>query len=297
MGFGVPLPVDKLQMARYEIGNPNPKDPLMVRDPGTPGPRLSNFGYMLVSLVVEKVTGARVGAFGELVRERVGRPLGATRIRAAATLVSDQPADEARYRDGSNTPVDRPPQPNEIEDELKLEPSVMSGRFDCRPNGLDERPLVPIQYGGFNVGALDAMGGLSVASVDFARILASLNLRTNNPVLDAAQIDTMLLDTTINEPIGWDWPHFADTKPPSAHRVKGGLLDGSQAIANFTQNGLAYVVVWARDGVVLGDADAETPGLQGWYPTFADLERAIGREFSQPASVRDRFPDFGMPSF
>src|SRR5262249_14249910 len=168
------LPATKQQIAQYEVGQPG----LMLRNPGQPDPdnTLSNFGYLLVSLVVERIAGANGEPFAQLIRDRVGLPLQATRIRGGADLVSQQPPDEAQYHD----------------DALKLERSVMS----------NNQPLVPLQYGWFNLPALSGAGGLSVAALDFARILAALNLRSGNPVLDPPQIDTMLRDF-----VGWDFPH------------------------------------------------------------------------------------------
>ncbi len=249
--FDAPLPATKQQIARYEVGQPD----LMLRDPGQPDPnnRFSDFGYLLVSLVVEKIAGTGGEPFAQLVRDRLGLPLAATRIRNGLTLVSEQEQDEARYHD----------------DELKLGQSVMS----------DDQPLVPFQYGAFNLLALAAPGGLSVAAVDFARVLAALNLRSNNPVLAPEAIDMMLRDF-----IGWDFPHGDGTPGGSYHRVKGGLLDGLQSTVNFTQGQFAYVVYWARDDV---------RGV--WYPEFPALQEAIRTTLDRMA--RDRFPDFGMPSF
>ena len=249
--FGAQLPATKLQIARYEVGQPG----LMLRNPGEPDPNniLSNFGYLLVSLVIEQVGGTNGEPFAQLVRERVGLPLHATRIRDGADLVSEQQPGEARYHD----------------DSLKLERSVMS----------HDQPLVPLQYGWFNLPALSGAGGLSVAAVDFARILAALNLRRNNPVLAPQWIDTMLRDFN-----GWDFPHGNGTPAGSYHRVKGGLLDGLQSTVNFTQGQFAYVVYWAKDDV---------RGV--WYPEFPALQDVIHTTLD-PRN-RDRFPDFGMPTF
>jgi CubicO group peptidase (beta-lactamase class C family) len=192
-------------------------------------------------------------SFAQLVRDRIGLPLQAGRIRNGKALVSEQEPDEARYHD----------------DALRLLPSVMS----------DEQPPVPAQYGAFNIPAWDAPGGLSVAAVDFARVLASLNLRKNNPVINRDLIDLMLRDF-----IGWDFPHGNGTPAGKYHRLKGGLLDGLQSTVNFTQGGFAYVVYWAKDDV---------RGV--WYPEFPALQGAINKVLD-PKS-RDRFPDFGMPSF
>jgi CubicO group peptidase (beta-lactamase class C family) len=242
--FGTSLPATKDQIASYYVGQPH----LMLRDPGQPDPdnRFSHFGYLLVSLVVEQVAGGNLVPFWEWVRDHVGGPLGATRIHTGKALVSEQEQDEARYH----------------HEELQIVQSVMS----------DDRPLVPVQYGGFNVPVWDAFGGLSVAAVDFARVLAALNLRRNNPILGPRSIDLMLSDF-----IGWDYPHGRDSRPRSFHRVKGGLLAGLQSTVNFTQGDrFSYVLYWAKDGLPERNDRPPDPERR-WYPEFPALQDAIHR--------------------
>jgi CubicO group peptidase (beta-lactamase class C family) len=248
--FGTSLPATKDQIASYHVGQPH----LMLGDPGQPDPHnlLSNFAYLLVSLVVEQIAAGNLVPFWEWVRDNVGGRLGATGIRIGRALVSEQEPAEARYHD----------------DVLATAPSVVS----------DDQPLVPVQYGGFNVPVYDAAGGLSVTAVDFARVLAALNLRRDSPMLGPKSIDVMLRDF-----IGWDFPHGQNSRPRSFHRVKGGLLDGLQSTVNYTQgNRFSYVLYWAKDGL---------PG--GWYPEFPALQDAIPRTLNRKGSW-DRFPSFGM---
>lgn len=275
-GVDAHLPVTPLQIARYEVGQPDPADPLMIGKPGESHPNnfLSNFGYLLVSLVVERIAGPNGESFAQIVRDGVGGPLAAMRIRNAMSLVSEQEPDEARYH----------------YEALGLDLSVMS----------NDRPLVPLQYGGggHNFRPMAAPGGFSATVVDFVRLLAALNVRRNNPLLNSDSIDTML-----RKFIGWDYPHGCNPEPdgkctgvpPNAHRVKGGSLASAQAVANFTQGELAYVVFWARSDVRgIDDKNGRT-----WYAEFPDLTRAIDATFDPVLrhTFRDRFPDFGMPSF
>jgi CubicO group peptidase (beta-lactamase class C family) len=260
--FGASLPATKDQIASYHVGQPN----LMVGDPGQPDPAnlLSNFAYLLVSLVVEQVASGNLVPFWEWVRDSVGGPLGATGIRIATTLVSEQEPAEARYHD----------------DELIVARSVIS----------DDRPLVPLQYGGFNLPVFDAPGGLSVTAVDFARVLAALNLRRDNPMLAPRSIDVMLRDF-----LGWDFPHGDGSRPRSFHRVKGGLLDGLQSAVNFTQgNQFSYVLYWAKDGLPERNDRPPDPERR-WYPEFPALQDAIHRTLDRNVAW-DRFPTFGMPT-
>lgn len=265
------LPATKLQIARYAIGQPR----LFESEPGQPRPdnRLSDFGYLLVSLVIERVSGASGEPFAQLVRDIVGRPLGATRIRSGTNLVLEQPSDEARYHD----------------DRLTLGRSVTS----------NDQPLVPFQYGVDNFPILSGAGGLSVAAVDFARVLAALNLSNNNPLLNQNWINTMLAEF-----IGWDF-YGGINRFGNFHRSKGGLLEGLQSTVNFTQHQISYVIYWARDDV-RGKAPAECmpPDFQVlngplWEPEFPALQDAIQDAIRRNLApmTRDRFPDYGMPSF
>jgi CubicO group peptidase (beta-lactamase class C family) len=259
--FAASLPATREQIARHAIGQPG----LMLRDPGQRDPeRLSDFGYLLVSLVIEHILGPTVGRFPQIVHDRIGVPLGATRIRSGVELVTGQSQDEAKYH----------------AETLALDRSVMS----------DDQPLVPVQYGHFSLYAMPASGGLAVAAVDFARVLAALNLRTGNPVLAPESIDTML-----NDFIGWDaW--YEGTPAGRFRRVKGGLLDGLQSVANFSQgNEYSYVLYWAKDGLPDPNRNDRPPDpSRYWYPDFPPLVQAI-RSNVNP-SERDRFPDFGMTS-
>jgi CubicO group peptidase (beta-lactamase class C family) len=248
--FNSHLPATKLQLARYAVGQPG----LMERDPGKDEPDrlLSDFAYLLLSLVVEAWTGAPSETFAQVILNRIGRPLGATRIRSGKMLVAEQLPGEARYHD----------------DKLWIAPSVTS----------DEQPLVPFQYGADNLPALAGAGGLSVAAADFARVLAALNLGDNNPVLNSRSVMNMLENY-----FGWDF-HGYRTLDGRYHRLKGGYLEGLQSTVNFTQGEYSYVIYWAKDGLV-GE----------WYPEFPALRAAIPKTLNP--GQRDRFPDFGMPSF
>jgi CubicO group peptidase (beta-lactamase class C family) len=64
--MNVPLPITPRQLTRYMLGQP------LDFDPGTQS-RYSNFGYIVLGLVIEKVAGA---PYGQAVREMVITPLG-----------------------------------------------------------------------------------------------------------------------------------------------------------------------------------------------------------------------------
>jgi CubicO group peptidase (beta-lactamase class C family) len=200
------------------------------------------------------VENLRATSFEAAVATHVGGPLGATRIARARTDSAATP-ENARYRNPALT-------------------TALS-------NLTADRPLVPIQYGAEPLEIADASGGMAAALPDLAKVLASLNVREGNPVLSATAIDRLLaghygLDRSVRNGGAW-------------HAWKGGLLMGSQANVNFTQDGTSYVVAWGSNGV----NDENDPSWT-WFPEFPALDAAIA---STTWSDVDRFPELGIPSF
>jgi hypothetical protein len=133
---------------------------------------------------------------------------------------------------------------------------------------------VPLVYGAdFDSRVWDAGGGLSVAPPDFAKVLASLNVRANNPVLDATRIDLLL-----NNSFGFDG---VQGLPRQAW--KGGAIWGLSSTLHFVDQGISYVVCFGKN---------EVGG--GFYPDFPALRSAVAAT-SWPS--QDLFPAFGLPPF
>ena len=217
--FGVSFPVSKSQTASFAAS---------VNLAFTPGSQFSysNMGYVLLGMIAEKKLGV---SYLTALRNKVFAPLGASRVRRFPLLPETQPASEAKY-DSIVLGVGR---------------SVVTG---------DGR-IVPLVYGGdFDSRVWDAGGGLSVAAPDFAKVLASLNVRANNPVLDATRIDLLL-----NNSFGFDG---VQGSPRQAW--KGGAIWGLSSTLNFVDQGISYVVCFGKNEV--GGA---------FYPDFPALRSAI----------------------
>ena len=111
----------------------------------TPGKgfRYSNFGYMLLSLVIERVTGR---SYWDFVTEEVLHPAGCFRFRPATNYYEERSEDEVRYYGPDNEPV---------------EEYNGSGR------------MVERVYGGSNVNGLMGAGGWCASASDLARLVAA----------------------------------------------------------------------------------------------------------------------------
>ncbi len=111
----------------------------------TPGQgfRYSNFGYMLLSLVIERVTGRD---YWDYVTDEVLHPAGCFRFRPATNYYADRSEDEVHYYGPDNEPV---------------EEYNGSGR------------MVERVYGGSNVNGLVGAGGWCASASDLARLVAA----------------------------------------------------------------------------------------------------------------------------
>lgn len=111
----------------------------------TPGQgfRYSNFGYMLLSLVIERVSGRN---YWEYVTDEVLHPAGCFRFRPATNYYADRHEDEVHYYGPDNEPVEE-------------------------WNGSGQ--MVERVYGGSNVNGLMGAGGWCATASDLARLVAA----------------------------------------------------------------------------------------------------------------------------
>jgi CubicO group peptidase (beta-lactamase class C family) len=241
---GVPMPPTKAQMASYVASQ------LLAYAPGGPVPPnwnpYSNFGFVLLGMVVERKLGV---SFIDALRSRVLDPLGVTRVRVSPTLFESRLADEPLYHPSR----------------LGVGASLATA----------DRRMVSTAYGAhFHYVTWD---GLSLATPDFAKILASFNARSNNPVLSPTSIDLMIENAFGFDGSNLGWPRSA---------WKGGDMEGSASTIHFREGGISYVLAYNRNSLPM-------PWDTG-YPDFTALRTAVANT-TWPAG--DLFPSFGIPSF
>lgn len=257
------LPATPQQLAAHMVTKwmnaaPGTNDGSYIARPGN-ATYYSNFGYWLLGQVVAVKRGK--SDLVAAIQTKIIKPLKIRRMRSSRSLVSAQLADEARY----HSP------------DLQLVNSVMS----------PDQPWVGREYGDENMERMEASGGLSVAVVDFARVLAALNLpgskrRKQTPVgLSRSEVLAMLRAAS-NSYRGHGFDSMIVYADDNYQGQKGGLLQTSQNSIYFT-NDISFVICWNQVNVG-GD----------WYPSFPEVVNA-----AQAASwgSTDLFPSYGMPSF
>jgi CubicO group peptidase (beta-lactamase class C family) len=252
-GHTIALPVTEAQTDSYVAS---------LSLASTPGATqaYNNCGYYLLSRVVAKLRNKTLPI--EAFQSSLLAPLGITRIRGAASLVSQQPADEARYQ----APT------------LSLGQSQMS----------NDQPLVPLEYGTEQVGLMEGGGGLSGAATDLARLIAAIIDQNDTPMMKRSTLTTMLDDGAALTAAGlgragYGFDALVAQGSGNYYGQKGGSLPTSNDVLEF--NGQwGFVMLWASP-----PSAAES----NWYPDYPSVMN-IAKSTSWAAA--DLFPQFGMVS-
>lgn len=148
-------PPDNKQLAQIVLGR------RLAFRPGN-GRKYSNFGYMLLSLVIEKVSGQ---SYWDYVTENVLKPAGIDNMRPATNYYKDRYDNEVKYY---------------AADDEMVEEYNGSGR------------MVPRVYGGSNVNALMGGGGWLGSAADIARLVAAIDKNTAvGDILTQTSVDSL----------------------------------------------------------------------------------------------------------
>jgi hypothetical protein len=124
--------------------------------------------------------------------------------------------------------------------------------------------------------------------VDVARLLAMLDVRSLNPVLNAATISNLFTLASSRGGHGFDSARVDDPSAGMYYGMKGGSLpESSQNCVRYQTGDFSMVVCWNRHDITEGGNDG------WWYPDFLTvLAAARARSWGNT----DLFPQFGMPS-
>ena len=252
-GTPTTLPVDGRQTDRYMVTLPASMPPQP--------PMYNNWGYFLLGHVLMARTGkpTLTAALNQLLL----KPLSISGVRSARTRIEAQAPGEARYH-----------------------PSV----FGVGQSMVDaDRRLRVSGYGGFwNLERDDGGGGLSGSVVDIARVLAMLDVRTSNPVLEPGAIKRLFTLAAAGGGHGFDAARVDNATAGEYYGMKGGSLpESSQNCVRYQTADFSMVVCWNRSDIGEGSGDA------WWYPDFPAV---LGIARSARWSATDLFPKFGMPT-
>lgn len=203
-------PPDNHQLTKIVLGRK------LGFEPGN-GRRYSNFGYMLLSLIIEKLSGK---SYWDYVDENVLKPSAIHNMRPATNYYKDRHDKEVRYY---------------APDDEMVEEYNGSGK------------MVPRVYGGSNVNGLLGAGGWVGSAADIARLVASID---KNPVvgdvLTPGSVD-FLTEYRAKDKLSRGWSD-ADSL---GKWVRTGTLSSSHALVERFPNGDCWVL-FTNTGVWTG---------------------------------------------
>ena len=199
--MNVPAPADALSIIRY-----------MLRKPldFTPGTQFSysNLGYNILGRIIEEVTQNTYEAY---VQNAILQPLGITTMALGKNNYEDKNPLEVRYFDLNDR---------------KVKPVTGEGK------------KVPLQYGGFNLEAMDAHGGWIASAPDLIKLMASLDSKDEAALLKPETVALMTTPTSDRRGYAMGW--FVNPKGNWWHT---GALTGSATLMAHIKDGKKWVLL------------------------------------------------------
>ncbi|MDF2436748.1 MAG: class beta-lactamase-related serine hydrolase [Bacteroidota bacterium] len=164
----------------------------------------SNVGYLILGKVIEKISGMSYEAF---IQKNILEPLDIHDMQLGKNLLVDKKPNEVEYLSGSTT-----------------RSSYGTGA------------LVPWQYGGFNVEAMNAHGGWIASASDLNKIMLALNGSENGTeILRPETISLMSSPGSVNAGYAKGW--FVNSANNWWHT---GSMDGTASFVCRTSNGYTW---------------------------------------------------------
>lgn len=179
----------------------------------------SNFGYLLLSLIIEKASGQ---SYWDYVQQHILAPIGAGGFHAAGNYYADRAPDESRYYAPDNKLVDE---------------FTGSGR------------QVPRVYGGSDIEGLMGGGGWVASAPGLARLIAAINgCEGIRDILGSGSIAMMTEhDPDIDQPLTRGWNYIDD----DGSWVRTGTLYSSHVLIKQFPDGECWTLV-TNTGVWIG---------------------------------------------
>lgn len=172
--------------------------------------RYSNFGYLLLSMIIEKTSGKDYGTF---IRENVLEPAGCFDMHIANNYYEEKYPNEVRYY-------------------------MHSGSEPCEEYCLSGR-MVERCYGGNDIRGLSGAGAWCGSAPELCRFVASIDGRPEVPdIISKESVDAM---TEYFDPetysLGWN-----DTKP-DGEWTRTGTLGGTSALVKYFPDGECWIMI------------------------------------------------------
>ena len=182
-------------------------------EPGTTY-RYSNFGYLLLSMVIESVTGQ---AYEEWVQQNILEPAGCRDMHIAGNFYNERRLNESRYYMQPNAGLVAPF--NGTQD------SVIS----C--------------YGGSDIRALSGAGGWIASAPELARFVCAIDGLDGIPdIIGKASRDAMTTPNELSEkPFGWA------SRDADGTLTRSGTLDGSTVMVRYYPDGQCWIFIANTD--------------------------------------------------
>lgn len=177
--------------------------------PGT-SQTYSNFGYLLLSMVIERISGA---GYEDFIQENVLHPAGCYDMHIAGNYYEDRYPNEVRYY-------------------------MQSGAELCEEFNLSGR-MVERCYGGSNINGLSGAGAWCGSTAELCRFVASIDGKPEIP--DIIGMDSVAAMTEYFDPetfsLGWN-----DTRP-DGEWTRTGTLAGSTALIKCYPDGECWIMI------------------------------------------------------
>lgn len=177
-------------------------------EPGT-WQRYSNFGYLLLSDIVERVSGM---PYEDYVREKVLAPCGCRDMRIGGNWYEDKLPGEARQY-------------------------THEGEGKYIPDIRDTSRLTERSYGGNDIGLLSGAGGWVASALELARLVSCIDADPAVPDILSPESVARMTETTDEEryALGWN-----DTRPDKGWS-RTGTLSGTTAMVRRYPDGECWV--------------------------------------------------------
>lgn len=173
------------------------------------GHKYSNFGYLLLSLIIEKKTGK---SYWEAVEDEVLHPAGCYQFRPATNYYADRHARETRYY---------PP-----EDSL-VEEYTGSGKMVSRV------------YGGSNVNGLMGAGGWVTSAADLARFVAAIDGDDRVPDIISRKSFEEMTKFDPDKKVAFGWSSVDE----SGKLERTGTLSSTNSIIKRFPDGECWIII------------------------------------------------------